>query len=166
MEDKQLMNYMKLKVIIIEAAVILRNLFYQQWEIIYGEKWDSVKNPGKVLISDIGRELYQNGKLAEKNALAEGDINKLDITILQKLHLAMKNKISIDKEIMKQIRVIVEVRNRLAHHPNIVSKQEFEDYWEKLSKALVFLGFSEVKLKDLYSSTNIGGITVSNARVC
>lgn len=163
MNESHLKNYIKLQMLIKQACIVLRNVFRQRWELKYERKWDDVENHGNELINGLGRDVYKKAGKCQRKTLEGGDLNNFDITMICQLIQA----IDIRSVESKKVKDIVEVRNKLAHHPtHETDTQEFESLWRKLSDALVFFGCPENKLNELYTTDNIDGISLANPKVC
>lgn len=160
--ENHLKNYIKLQILIKETCIVLRNEFCQRWELKYNRKWEDVQDRGNELETGFGREVYKKAGKLQKELLKKGDINKFDVTTLCQLIQVIDVK-SLEN---KKIKDIVEVRNKLAHHPTQeVDRNEYESLWRKLSEALVFFGFPVNKLNQFYDSECVDGITLSNSKV-
>lgn len=159
--ETSLKNYIKLQMLMKQTCTILRTVFCERWERKTKQQWAHVPDRRNELMNGFGSDVFKkSGKLQRKD-FEEGDINKFDATTLCQLIQAIDVN-NVEKENIKNI---IEVRNKLAHHPTQeVDVDEFASLWRKLGDALIFFGFPAGKLNEFYVAKSFDGISLTNSK--
>lgn len=159
--ETSLKNYIKLQMLMKQTCIVLRTIFCERWELKTKQQWAHVPDRRNELVNGFGCDVFKKSGKLQRKIFEEGDINKFDATTLCQLIQAIDVN-NADKE---KIKDIVEVRNKLAHHPTQeVDADEFESLWRKLSNALIFFGFPAGKLNEFYVAKSFDGISLTNTK--
>jgi len=161
---------MKLEYGLKEARELLQKEFQRRWRLVHAHDWiNSATVGGNEFIRGFGSEVYKKAGRLQKKSLEEGDLNKLDITTIAQLLQTKYIKSSKDanfQDLQSAIQEIVEVRNKLAHHPTkSLSESEFINLWLKLSKAMRSLGFPEGELDSIRFADSMAGISFGHTNL-
>ena len=158
-----LKNYLKLEYVLKEAREILQEEFQRRWKLIHKQVWTNSVKGRDQFTHGFGRDVYKKAGRLQKASLEEGNLNKLDITTIAQLLQTKQMKSGEDrksKETQTSIQAIVEVRNKLAHHPTkSLNEDEFTYLCSKLCEALSSFGVPKEQLEKILSADEIGGIS-------
>ena len=143
MNTKRAYNYFNLQICLTEANKTLRNMFKNRWKEVFYNKWNDTETDALFFTTDErGRDIKKQlrGKQfqisLESGNSKEWDINLLATILLSKLFQEKSSKIHIER--------IREIRNKLAHLPDMtVNDEVFEDLYEAFCQSMKSLGFGE-----------------------
>ncbi|XP_037044994.1 uncharacterized protein LOC119080668 [Bradysia coprophila] len=159
--ETSLKNYIKLQMLMKQTCIVLRAIFCERWELKTKQQWAHVPDRRNELMNGFGSDVFKKSGKLQRKVFEDGDINKFDATTLCQLIQA----IDVNNVENKNIKNIIEVRNKLAHHPTQeVDVDEFASLWRKLGDALIFFGFPASKLNEFYVAKSFDGISLTNTK--
>lgn len=142
-------NHAKLDKLLEHATELLQKLFLKRWKDTQGKSWVDGDFSAKLFIQGPGEKVYKTMYKVQKDFVKKGIVREWDISILCAILEVVPFKKAKLKESLATIRVI---RNDISHYSKKeISEEDFENKWDRLSKALILLGASENDLWEIKS---------------